>query len=180
MFVTLWEFEVKSGSEELFERTYGPAGEWVPAVPRLLRDAKHERVYVTMDLWDSQEAYQEFREKYAKDYAEIDRKCEGLTVTEEPLGRVLSVNSMHGRFHPEIMGNQAMRGSKIAIRRAAEAGECRRHNDEAFLHFYSLTATLNRVAATLSGEQFREAGGGEIGHEELLRQAGGAQDRFGG
>ncbi len=28
MFVTLWEFEVKPGSEELFERTYGADGEW--------------------------------------------------------------------------------------------------------------------------------------------------------
>jgi heme-degrading monooxygenase HmoA len=77
----------------LFERTYGPEGEWVQLFrrdakyrgTRLLRDAKHERVYVTMDLWDSQEAYQEFRAKYAKDYAEIDRKCEGLTVTESRL-----------------------------------------------------------------------------------------------
>jgi hypothetical protein len=29
LFVTLWEFEVKSGCEELFEKAYGPEGEWV-------------------------------------------------------------------------------------------------------------------------------------------------------
>ena len=90
MFVTLWEFEVKSGSEELFEQAYGPEGEWVRLFrrdaryrgTRLLRDVGRERVYVTMDMWESREAYDEFREKYAAEYAEIDRKCEGLTVTE--------------------------------------------------------------------------------------------------
>jgi heme-degrading monooxygenase HmoA len=39
MFVTLWEFEVKPGSEELFEQAYGPEGEWV----RLFRRAEPYR-----------------------------------------------------------------------------------------------------------------------------------------
>jgi hypothetical protein len=30
MFVVLWEFEVKRGSEERFERVYGPGGDWTP------------------------------------------------------------------------------------------------------------------------------------------------------
>jgi len=29
MFVILWEFEVKPGSEAGFEKVYGPTGEWV-------------------------------------------------------------------------------------------------------------------------------------------------------
>jgi hypothetical protein len=29
LFVTLWEFEVKPGSAELFEHTYGPEGQWL-------------------------------------------------------------------------------------------------------------------------------------------------------
>lgn len=72
MFVTLWEFEVKSGSEELFEATYGPEGAWVKLFrrdkrylgTRLLRDVGAARVYVTMDSWESRKAYEEFREKY--------------------------------------------------------------------------------------------------------------------
>ena len=93
MFVTLWEFEVKSGSKELFERTYGPEGEWAQLFrrdaryggTRLPRDVARKRVYVTMDEWDSHAAYEEFREKFAAEYAELDRECEGLTVDERTL-----------------------------------------------------------------------------------------------
>ena len=95
MFVTLWEFEVKSGSEELFERTYGPDGEWAQLFrrdaryrgTRLLRVVGAERVYVTMDEWESRAAYEEFREKFAAEYEELDRECEGLTVKERHLGQ---------------------------------------------------------------------------------------------
>jgi len=67
LFVTLWEFEVKSGSEELFERTYGPDGAWAWLFrrdaryrgTRLLRDVGAARVYVTMDSRESRAAYEE-------------------------------------------------------------------------------------------------------------------------
>ena len=45
-----------------------------------------ERVYVTMDSWESRAAYEEFREKFAREYAELDRECEGLAVIEKQLG----------------------------------------------------------------------------------------------
>ena len=94
MFVTLWEFEVKPGSEELFERTYGPEGEWARLfrrdarylATRLLRDVSATRVYVTMDSWESRAVYEEFREKFAARYRELDRKCEAMTVSERHLG----------------------------------------------------------------------------------------------
>jgi hypothetical protein len=43
--------------------------------------------YVTMDEWESREAYEEFREKNAAEYAGIDKKCEALTHGESPLLR---------------------------------------------------------------------------------------------
>lgn len=93
MFLTLWEFEVKSGSEALFERAYGREGEWVRLFrrdpryrgTRLLRDVRRERVYVTIDEWESREAYEEFLEKCAEEYVEIDERYEGLTVRETKL-----------------------------------------------------------------------------------------------
>jgi len=93
LFVTLWEFEVKSGSEELFEQAHGPEGEWVRLFrrdasyrgTRLLRDVGRERVYLTMDMWESREAYETFRTKYAAEYAEIDKHCENLTQGENRL-----------------------------------------------------------------------------------------------
>jgi len=93
LFVTLWEFEVKPGCEELFERAYGPEGNWVRLFrrdaryrgTRLLREVGRERVFITIDQWESGEGYDEFREKWAAEYAEIDRNCEGLTLSETQL-----------------------------------------------------------------------------------------------
>ena len=73
MFVTLWEFEVKPGCEELFERAYGPEGEWVRLFrrdaryrgTRLLREVGRQGFYVTMDEWESRQAYEEFRKRKA-------------------------------------------------------------------------------------------------------------------
>jgi hypothetical protein len=42
-------------------------------------------VYVTIDEWESREAYEEFREKRAAEYAEIDKECESLTAGESHL-----------------------------------------------------------------------------------------------
>jgi len=94
LFLTLWEYEVKRGSEELFERQYGPEGEWVRLFrrdarcrgTRLLRDVGAERVYVTMDWWESREAYEQFRERWAAEYAEIDKKYQQLTLGEKHFG----------------------------------------------------------------------------------------------
>ena len=66
MFVTLWEFEVKPGSKELFERTYGRDGQWAELFrrhagylgTRLLQEVGAAGVYVTVDTWESREAYE--------------------------------------------------------------------------------------------------------------------------
>jgi len=94
LFVTLWEFEVKRGCEELFEKAYGPEGEWVRLFrrdaryrgTRLLRDVGREGVYVTIDEWESREAYEGFREKWAKEYATIDQAYGSTTKNERHLG----------------------------------------------------------------------------------------------
>jgi hypothetical protein len=40
-----------------------------------------------MDSWESRAAYEEFREKYAVEYAELDQECSGLTIAEKHLGK---------------------------------------------------------------------------------------------
>jgi len=52
---------------------------------RLLRDRGAARVYVTIDTWESRAAYEEFLEKYAVEYAELDQKCDGMTMSEKHL-----------------------------------------------------------------------------------------------
>ena len=94
MFVALWEFEVKPGDEEKFERVYGADGAWARLFgrdvayrgTRLVRDVERERVYLTLDFWDTQEAYEKFKRENAAEYERIDRECEGMTRREIKLG----------------------------------------------------------------------------------------------
>jgi heme-degrading monooxygenase HmoA len=94
MFLALWEFDVKRGSEERFESVYGPSGDWAqlfrcdPAYQRtlLLRDPFRERTYLTCDFWESRDAYESFRQRNSDAYLALDKNFEGLTVAERKLG----------------------------------------------------------------------------------------------
>lgn len=94
MYVALWEFEVKPGAEAAFEAAYGSDGTWVRLFrrgrgfveTRLLRDEARSNRYLTVDIWESEEAYRLFREDFAADYAVVDQACEELTAEERLLG----------------------------------------------------------------------------------------------
>jgi heme-degrading monooxygenase HmoA len=91
---TLWEFRVRPGSEAEFERLYAPEGGWATLFrqapgylgTQLLRDRSNRLRYVTIDRWTDIEAYRAFRTRFAEAYAALDRRCEGLTTHEAPLG----------------------------------------------------------------------------------------------
>jgi heme-degrading monooxygenase HmoA len=90
MFVILWEFEVKPGSEECFENAYSTDGLWVRLFQRdphfrgtqLQRDPSRPHYYFTIDFWDSQTSYQGFLDANRAAYEELDRCCEGFTLRE--------------------------------------------------------------------------------------------------
>ena len=94
VYIILWEFRVKEGRSEEFERAYGPDGDWV----RLFREAEGylgtdlgEEVdgsgrYVTIDRWTSREAHDRFRRERQGAYRALDERLEGLTREEIPLG----------------------------------------------------------------------------------------------
>jgi heme-degrading monooxygenase HmoA len=94
LFVALWEFEVKPGYEKKFEEVYGAEGVWVKLFlqdsqyrgTRLVRDTARERVYLTLDFWETREAHEWFKKENAAEYERIDKECEGMTVREKKLG----------------------------------------------------------------------------------------------
>ena len=94
MFVALWEFEVKPGSEIEFRSAYGPAGPWLQLFrhdssyleTRLLYDPFRGPFYVTLDFWTSRHAYQAFQALHQSEYRQIDAICRTLTLTERKLG----------------------------------------------------------------------------------------------
>ena len=94
MFVALWEYEVKPGNEERFENAYGPDGDWVRLFrsdthylqTRLVRDSLRRGVYLTMDFWESRQAYEKFMAGHRAEYQAIDAKGEELTLKERRIG----------------------------------------------------------------------------------------------
>ena len=93
MFVALWEYEVKPGCEESFQSAYGPHGDWVCLFQRdphyretrLLKDLSRSRVYFTLDYWDSESSFDQFKAANHAAYAAIDRATEPLTLSERRL-----------------------------------------------------------------------------------------------
>jgi heme-degrading monooxygenase HmoA len=93
MFVALWEYEVKPGCEETFQSAYGPQGDWVRLFQRnphfretrLLQDLSRPRFYFTLDYWDSETSFEQFKAANQAAYAAIDRATETLTVSERRL-----------------------------------------------------------------------------------------------
>ena len=93
MFVALWEYEVKPGCGESFQSAYSPQGDWVRLFQRdphfretrLLQDLSRPRCYFTLDYWDSENSFLEFKEAQAAAYAALDQATEGLTLSERRL-----------------------------------------------------------------------------------------------
>ena len=93
-YATLWEFVVAPAKQAEFEAHYGPDGTWARLFRRapgyvgseLLRDRADPLRYLTIDRWESRDAWQAFRSGYSADYERLDREFEGLTAREAPLG----------------------------------------------------------------------------------------------
>jgi heme-degrading monooxygenase HmoA len=93
MFVALWEYEVKPGCEESFQSAYGPHGDWVRLFQRdphyretrLLQDLSRPRFYFTLDYWDSEISFEQFKAANQAAYAAIDHATEHLTASEHRL-----------------------------------------------------------------------------------------------
>jgi heme-degrading monooxygenase HmoA len=93
--VIIWEFQVQAGMEKQFEEVYGPKGDWARLFSQdgaylgteLIRDLKTTCRYVTLDYWSSEQAYDDFRNRYLDEYKAIDQKCGAMTEDEREIGR---------------------------------------------------------------------------------------------
>jgi heme-degrading monooxygenase HmoA len=98
-FIYIWEFQVAASAQAQFEFEYGPRGGWAALFRKapgyietlLLHDNLDPLRYVTMDRWESEEAYGTFRATNGAQYDEIDRRCQGYTTRERSLGEFSEV-----------------------------------------------------------------------------------------
>jgi heme-degrading monooxygenase HmoA len=94
MYAIIWEFRTKPGQGQKFKAAYGPDGEWVRLFQKgtgylkteLLQDATDDSRFVTIDYWQSQIAFKEFKSIHRTEYEEVDKRCEGLTAEERLIG----------------------------------------------------------------------------------------------
>lgn len=93
----LWRYEVRSEHRAHFEESYGPAGEWARLFAQsadfrgteLLRGDDH---YLTIDRWESKEAFAAFMADHEADYRDLDSRTEGWTLSETRLSEFETVD----------------------------------------------------------------------------------------
>lgn len=93
-FAYIWRFTIRPERRDDFLVAYRPGGDWSRLFERdpdyldtkLLQDADDENVFITIDYWTSRKARDDFREKFAADFASLDERCEDFTTEEENLG----------------------------------------------------------------------------------------------
>ncbi len=90
----LWEYRVRPDRRREFEAHYRSDGTWAAFFRGgrgyretiLLSDREEPGRYITIDVWIDLESYHAFSEQHAREYEEIDRRCEELTDEERCLG----------------------------------------------------------------------------------------------
>lgn len=94
MHIVIWKYKVKPGKDLEFERLYGPDGDWVKwfkessnyQSTELVKSNSSDLEYVTIDRWDSEEAYDQFYQNGKDRFEEIDGIGDSLTEEETLLG----------------------------------------------------------------------------------------------
>lgn len=94
VYIRIWEFQVKSGKEEGFERSYGPHGDWVQLFRKsdgflkteLHRDLNDHGRYVTVDYFKSKADFEKILTQFKEEYNALDRSFEGFTTSEHNIG----------------------------------------------------------------------------------------------
>ncbi len=94
VFAYIWEYIVKEECLEEFKRTYGPEGDWVRLFRRadgyiatnLHQDISDPKRFVTIDFWHTKEDRDDFRNKFSKEFEDLDEYCESLTIQEKLIG----------------------------------------------------------------------------------------------
>ena len=94
MFLVVWEFEIKPECADRFRLVYGSDGDWVQLFRRdenyrqsiLVQDPSRLHVYLTLDFWNSRQAYEAFKQCHHDAYLSLDQASEDLTLAERLIG----------------------------------------------------------------------------------------------
>lgn len=93
-YVIVWEFRIRREVEVEFVEKYGPEGDWAGFFrssngyirTELVRDVTDHLRFLTLDYWQTEEEFSEFRKQNLAGYERLDRELENLTEQETRLG----------------------------------------------------------------------------------------------
>lgn len=94
VFLRLWRYTVESDRLDDFRTLYGSEGDWARLFTRapgyrgtdLMAAVDAADTFVTVDRWDTRDAWNGFLAAHRAAYDRLDARCEGLTLREEDLG----------------------------------------------------------------------------------------------
>ena len=93
-YVIVWEFRVRQEKQKEFVEKYGPEGSWAQLFRRsggyirteLARDVADHFRFLTLDYWQTEADFDDFRKQHLAEYQRLDKEFEGLTEKETRLG----------------------------------------------------------------------------------------------
>ena len=94
MYAVVWTYTVRPDRLDQFVEAYGPAGEWAQLFmaaegylgTELLRSEERPEDFITIDRWESRDAFVTFMGAAADAYQGLDERCAGMCLTETRLG----------------------------------------------------------------------------------------------
>jgi heme-degrading monooxygenase HmoA len=93
-YVIVWEFRVRQEKQAEFVEKYGPEGSWARLFgssggyirTELVRDVADHLRFLTLDYWQTEADFDDFRQQHLAEYQRLDKEFEGLTEKETRLG----------------------------------------------------------------------------------------------
>lgn len=94
MIEVFYRYRVHPAQVPAFEHAYGATGPWAQLFrchpgyrrTRLFRHRTEPQIYLTIDVWESKGAFDEFRDQHADDYLRLDVHLAMLKLEEHLLG----------------------------------------------------------------------------------------------
>ena len=94
MIAVVWQFQVKPGQQQEFEKFYGADGEWSKLGRRsrsflgssFLRDQAHDTHYLLVEYWSEMVVYERHRKGFVTDLRTLEERRDELCESILPLG----------------------------------------------------------------------------------------------
>lgn len=104
-YVYIWTYRVRPGFETEFRKHYDTMGTWVQLFRKadgyvgtqLYQDLNDPTRFLTVDTWESREAFDKFRSDHSDEFEALDSACEALTEQEAEIGRFRPVGGLENK-----------------------------------------------------------------------------------